>query len=116
MNKQKLPHNNPCDPKCVLWFDPACAKLNPDDALSPWVCSLRGGNGGVVAWVEGESQEQVTSRCAAIVKASNGHAALLGVCERLASWDGNANNLSYSVRVELVRQAKEAIEEVNGTA
>ncbi len=69
----------------VLWFDPACAQYDPSDAKSLWCCSLRGGNGGVVAWAEGETPEETRDRCKTICRAVNAHDQLVAALE--AVWD-----------------------------
>jgi hypothetical protein len=81
MNTQNTQNENPraaASAKMgILWFDPGCAKLNPDDPNTLWTCSLRGQNGAVVAWAEGIDPEQTHDRCEAICRAVNAHEDLL---------------------------------------
>ena len=54
------------------WFDPqAVAKNNPDQPDSKWCCSVRGPNGHVIAWAEGDDAEQARARADAISEALN---------------------------------------------
>lgn len=56
------------------WFDPqAVAKNSPDQIDSKWCCSVRGPNGGVIAWAEGDDAEQALKRAYAICEALNTH-------------------------------------------
>lgn len=85
------------------WFDSAVAKFNPDDPESKWTCSVRGPNGGVIAWASGDDPDQTRDRCRAICRALNSHdmqTAALKSC--LAFWDGPPTGAGSDARWRIV--------------
>ena len=55
----------------------------------------------------GRTAEETERRHAFIVRACNSYAGLVTFAERVASWDGNPEAMSVTVRAELIRQAVE---------
>ena len=51
--------------------------------------------------------EALENHAAFIVRACNSYAGLVTFAERVASWDGNPEAMSVTVRAELIRQAVE---------
>ena len=79
------------------WFDPqAVAKNNPDQPDSKWCCSVRGPNGSVIAWAEGDDADLARARADAISEALNRVRGAQRILVRLAEKVRRANAIQHS--------------------